>query len=196
MISSSHYAINVRAFWTELIQWYHILCMLHWHLTDMLVTNVPVCQYESSCCQRVNLWLVKLMTVMSAYRQFAEWMILTSAIRNLLVILCCQRVDHRHRWLELSASWFVWKLTFCFGKLTFWQLGMSATLPSTLLLFIYFENAAAAVDSSRMTAHPLHGVSSVYLQILLMGMCWQCGSWSVAGHTHRKVIGRDPICAI
>jgi len=29
----------------------------------------------------------------------------------------------------------------------------------------------------------------------LMGMCRQCGSWSVAGHNHRKVIGRDPICA-
>jgi len=29
-----------------------------------------------------------------------------------------------------------------------------------------------------------------------MGTCRQCGSWSVAGHHHRKVIGRDPICAI
>jgi len=28
-----------------------------------------------------------------------------------------------------------------------------------------------------------------------MGMCQQCGSWSVAGHNHMKVIGRDPICA-
>jgi len=31
------------------------------------------------------------------------------------------------------------------------------------------------------------------LQILLMGTCLQCGSRSVAGHNHRKVIGRDPI---
>ena len=28
-----------------------------------------------------------------------------------------------------------------------------------------------------------------------MGTCRQCGSWSVVGHNHRKVIGRDPICA-
>jgi len=28
-----------------------------------------------------------------------------------------------------------------------------------------------------------------------MCTCRQCGSWSVAGHNHRKVIGRDPICA-
>jgi len=27
------------------------------------------------------------------------------------------------------------------------------------------------------------------------GTCRQCGSWSVAGHDHKKVIGRDPICA-
>ena len=24
-----------------------------------------------------------------------------------------------------------------------------------------------------------------------MGTCWQCGSWSVAGHNHRKVIRQD-----
>jgi len=28
-----------------------------------------------------------------------------------------------------------------------------------------------------------------------MGTCRQCGSWSVAGHNHNKVTGRDPICA-
>jgi len=28
-----------------------------------------------------------------------------------------------------------------------------------------------------------------------MGTCRQCGSWSVAGCSHKKVIGRDPICA-
>jgi len=27
-----------------------------------------------------------------------------------------------------------------------------------------------------------------------MRTCWQCGSWSVAGHNRRKVIGWDPIC--
>ena len=36
--------------------------------------------------------------------------------------------------------------------------------------------------------------SPVHLQILLMGKCRQCGSWSMAGHNHRKVIGRGPIC--
>jgi len=56
--------------------------------------------------------------------------------------------------------------------------------------------AAVTVDSSHMT--PLRGVDSVisvHFQISLMGTCRQCGSWSVAGHNHRKVIGRDPICA-
>jgi len=37
--------------------------------------------------------------------------------------------------------------------------------------------------------------ATVHLQILLMGPCRQCGSWSVAGHSQKKVIGRDPICA-
>jgi len=44
-----------------------------------------------------------------------------------------------------------------------------------------------------MTAyHPLRGVDSVHLQILLTGTCRQCGSWSVAGHNQRKVIEQDP----
>jgi len=43
--------------------------------------------------------------------------------------------------------------------------------------------------------HPLRGVDSVNLQILLMGTCRQYGSWSVDGHNHRKVIGRDPMSA-
>ena len=42
---------------------------------------------------------------------------------------------------------------------------------------------------------PLCGGDSVHLWILLMGTCRQCGSWSVAGHNHRKVIGRDSIYA-
>jgi len=37
--------------------------------------------------------------------------------------------------------------------------------------------------------HPLRGVDSVHLQILLMGTCRQCGLWPVAGHNHVKVIG-------
>ena len=60
-------------------------------------------------------------------------------------------------------------------------------------IFIYSASAAVATDSSHMT--PLCGVDSVQVQVLLMGTCRQCGSWSVAGHNHRKVIRRDPICA-
>ena len=44
--------------------------------------------------------------------------------------------------------------------------------------------------------HPLRGVDSVHLQILLMGTYRQCVSWSVAGHNHRKVIGRDPFVQV
>ena len=40
--------------------------------------------------------------------------------------------------------------------------------------------------------HPLRGAHSVRLQILLMGMRRQRGSWSVAVHNHKKVIGWDP----
>ena len=40
--------------------------------------------------------------------------------------------------------------------------------------------------------HPVRAVDSVYLRILLMGTCGQCGSWSVAGHNHGKVTGRRP----
>ena len=43
--------------------------------------------------------------------------------------------------------------------------------------------------------HPLRGIDSVRLQILSVGTCRQCGSWSVAGHNRKKVIGRGPICA-
>jgi len=44
--------------------------------------------------------------------------------------------------------------------------------------------------------HPLRGVDSVHLQILLMGTCRQCGSWSVDGHNHRKVTGQDPFVQV
>jgi len=52
-----------------------------------------------------------------------------------------------------------------------------------------------SIPTTRLCNHPLRGVDSVQLQILLMGTCRQYGSWSVAGHNHRKVIGRDPNCA-
>jgi len=43
--------------------------------------------------------------------------------------------------------------------------------------------------------HPLHGVDSVHLEILLMGTCWQCGLWSVAFHNHKKV-GETPFVQV
>ena len=43
--------------------------------------------------------------------------------------------------------------------------------------------------------HFLCGVDSVCRKILLMGPCRQYGSWSVAGHNHRKVILRYPLYA-
>jgi len=59
------------------------------------------------------------------------------------------------------------------------------------LLLFYFATAPAIW----LRHHPLRGVDSVRLHILLTGTRPQCGSWSVAGHFHRKVIGRDSICA-
>ena len=56
--------------------------------------------------------------------------------------------------------------------------------------------AAVVFDPGHVTLHhPLRGVDSVHFQILLMGTCRQCGSWSVAGHNHKKVIGHDPVLA-
>ena len=60
--------------------------------------------------------------------------------------------------------------------------------------FVYFACAAVAVDSSHH--HLLRGVDSVRLQMLSTGTCRQCGSLSVAGHNHRKLIGRDPIVKV
>jgi len=42
------------------------------------------------------------------------------------------------------------------------------------------------------------GVDSVRLHIMLMGTCRQCGSWSVAGHNHRKVTrpARPHLCRL
>jgi len=41
----------------------------------------------------------------------------------------------------------------------------------------------------------LCGVYYICLQILLVGMCRQCGSWSVASHNCKNVIGWGPTCA-
>jgi len=51
------------------------------------------------------------------------------------------------------------------------------------------------IPAIRLCYHPLRAVDPVHLQILLMVTCRQCDSWSDADHNHRKVIGRDPICA-
>jgi len=76
---------------------------------------------------------------------------------------------------------------------------LSVNLLSAVSAYYYFASAAVAVDSShrglRLRYHPLRGVDSIRLQIWLMGTYRQCGSWSVAGHYHRKVIRRDRICA-
>ena len=58
----------------------------------------------------------------------------------------------------------------------------------------HFTSTVVAVDFSHVSYHPLRGVVSVRLQIVLVGTCRLCGAWSVAGHNHRKVIGQDPIC--
>ena len=64
------------------------------------------------------------------------------------------------------------------------------------LNYYHFASAADAVDSSHMTASSSASSSRFSPpQILLMGTCRQRGSWSVAGHNQRNVIGQDPICA-
>ena len=50
------------------------------------------------------------------------------------------------------------------------------------------------IPAIRLCRHLLRGVVSVHLQSVLAGTCRLCGSWSVAGHNHRKVIGQDPNC--
>jgi len=69
-------------------------------------------------------------------------------------------------------------------------------MTGTDVVIMGFASAAVAADSSHVSASSsIHGVDSVHLQILLTGTCRQCGSRSVTGHNHRKVIGQDPICA-
>ena len=60
----------------------------------------------------------------------------------------------------------------------------------------YFASAAVAVDSSQMTASSpaSWGTFSPPSNFVNNGTCRQCGWWSVTGHNHWKVIGRDPIC--
>jgi len=71
--------------------------------------------------------------------------------------------------------------------------GHEQTSPTTS---IYFASAAVAVESSRVTASSSASWSRFSPHSdFVDGLCRQCGSWSAAGHNHKKVIGRDPICA-
>jgi len=65
-------------------------------------------------------------------------------------------------------------------------------------LFIIISRALPSmqIPATRLRHRPLRGVDSVRLQILSTGTCRQCGSWSVAGHNHRKVTGRDPFVQV
>jgi len=64
-------------------------------------------------------------------------------------------------------------------------------------LFISRVSHAVAVDSSRMTASSSASWSRFSPPSdFVMGTCRQCGSWSVAGHSHTKVIGRDPFVRV
>ena len=66
-----------------------------------------------------------------------------------------------------------------------------------LWFFIHFARVLQSLwlPAIWLRHHSLRGVDSVRLQILSVGTCRQCGSWSVAGHNPKKVIGRGPICA-
>jgi len=64
------------------------------------------------------------------------------------------------------------------------------------LFYVYVTSGSTSSEmipsetSGRPWTHrPLRGVDAVRLQVLLMAICRQCGSWSVAGHNYRKVIG-------
>ena len=71
----------------------------------------------------------------------------------------------------------------------------TATQLTVLLYFISRVLWSLLIPVIWLHHHLLRGVVSVRLKILLVGTCQLCGSWSVAGHNHRKVIGQDPICA-
>jgi len=73
----------------------------------------------------------------------------------------------------------------------------SSKIQQTYFQYYYFASAAVAVDSSHMTASSSASWSrfSPLSKFVNGYTCRQCGSWSIAGHNHGKVIGRDPICA-
>jgi len=100
-----------------------------------------------------------------------------------------------------SVTMVLWKETafpLCRGMERHWKRNVVSLVSSVIvvirlpilstIIIVSLVCAAFAVDSSHMT-------DSVHLQILLIGTCRQRGSRSVAGHNHRKVIGRDAICA-
>ena len=62
-----------------------------------------------------------------------------------------------------------------------------------MVVIIYFTSVADGVDSSHMTASSSASWSRFSPPSTFVNghACRQCGSWSVAGHNHRKVIGRN-----
>ena len=71
-----------------------------------------------------------------------------------------------------------------YQRLTTWRLDFISQLLWSLLIPVIW-----------LCHHLLHGVVSVHLWMLLVDTRRLCGSWSVTGHNHRKVIGQDIICA-
>ena len=82
-------------------------------------------------------------------------------------------------------DWQVWYLDI-------YQFYVYVPYPHTLS-FMSWVLQSLQIPAIWLHHHPLREVDSVHLQILLKGTCRQCGSWSVTGHNHRKVIGRERI---
>ena len=101
----------------------------------------------------------------------------------------------RCKWRKMikEARWSGWVWV---GECFFWYRPTRVVpdqRPLNVVLLLLLQSLQ--IPAVWLRRHLLHGVDSVHLQILLMGTCWQSGSWSFAGHNHRKVNGRDHICA-
>jgi len=107
------------------------------------------------------------------------------ALAVAIVWLIYIQPQYSHSWLECSPlqtlqNWVLAELATvceCYICQQWAELVCATSLPSTDRLIIYFASAAVTVDSSHITAS-LSASDSVPLQILLMRMCQQCGSWS------------------
>jgi len=108
-------------------------------------------------------------------------------------------VPFHRRWLSISGCcyWYL-KLFVSLRHFGILYISLQCTSADLPLLSRDCSSISRVLQSLWIPAiwlyhHPHRGVDSVRLQILLVGTCRQCGSWSVAGHNHRKVIGWDPI---